>query len=59
MYSDNSKIDYTEKIRNFQAIVDNYNEEISLNYLTKANWDESVFYNNFREQPNFFSTTLH
>jgi hypothetical protein len=59
MYSDKSKIDYTEKIRNFQAIVDNYNEEISLNYLTKANWDESVFYNNFRKQPNFFSTTLH
>lgn len=38
------KIDYTEKIRTFQAIVDNYNEEIALNYLTKANWDETVNY---------------
>jgi hypothetical protein len=35
-------IDYTEKIRNFQAMVDNYNEEIALNYLTKADWDETV-----------------
>lgn len=35
-------IDYTEKIRNFQAMVDNYNEEIALSYLTKADWDETV-----------------
>ena len=42
MNTDESKIDYTEKIRNFQAIVDNYNEEIAFNYLSKANWDESV-----------------
>lgn len=35
-------IDYTEKIRCFQAIVDNYNEEIAFNYMTKAEWDETV-----------------
>jgi hypothetical protein len=35
-------IDYTEKIRNFQALVDNYNEEVALNNLTNANWDEFV-----------------
>lgn len=34
--------DYTQKIRNFQAIVDNYNEEIAFSYLSKTNWDESV-----------------
>ena len=39
---DSNIIDYTDKIRNFQAIVDNYNEEIAFNYLTKADWDESV-----------------
>lgn len=38
----NDQIDYTEKIKNFQAMVDNYNEEIALNYLTKADWDEAV-----------------
>lgn len=37
-----NKIDYTQKIRNFQAIVDNYNEEIAFNYLTKTDWDEVV-----------------
>ncbi len=42
MNSDHSKVDYTEKIRNFQAMVDNYNEEIAFNYLTKTNWDETV-----------------
>ncbi len=39
---DSHKVDYTEKIRTFQAMVDNYNEEIAFNYLSKANWDEAV-----------------
>ena len=54
-------IDYTEKIRTFQALVDNYNEEIALNYLTKANWDEMVnlFFKLFlREQLNYFLMKL-
>jgi hypothetical protein len=42
MENKNSKIDYTEKIRNFQAMVDNYNEEIAYNYLSKSEWDEGV-----------------
>lgn len=40
--SSNDTIDYTEKIRNFQAMVDNYNEEIALSFLTQADWDETV-----------------
>lgn len=36
------EIDYSEKILNFLALTDNYNEEIALNYLTKTNWDETV-----------------
>jgi len=40
--SSNDNIDYTEKIRNFQAMVDNYNEEIALSFLTQADWDETV-----------------
>jgi hypothetical protein len=47
-------IDYTEKIRNFQVMVDNYNEEIALNYLTKADWDETVnIYIEFRKPVNY------
>ena len=37
-----NKIDCTEKIRRFMELVDNYNEEIALNFLTKAEWDENV-----------------
>jgi hypothetical protein len=40
--SSSDNIDYTEKIRNFQAMVDNYNEEIALSFLTQAYWDETV-----------------
>jgi hypothetical protein len=39
-----NKIDFTEKIKLFQSLVDNYNEEIALNYLMKGNWDEIVSY---------------
>jgi hypothetical protein len=37
-----SDFDFTEKVRTFQAMTDNYNEETALNYLQKANWDEAV-----------------
>ena len=33
-------IDYTEKIRSFQHLTDNYNEEEAFTYLEKFNWDE-------------------
>ena len=33
-------IDYTEKIKTFNLLVGNNNEEIALNYLTISNWDE-------------------
>lgn len=35
-------IDYTQKIKNFQSITDNYNEEEALIYLEKFDWDEKV-----------------
>ena len=41
-------IDYTEKIKTFNLLVGNNNEEIALNYLTIANWDENqaaILYN--------------
>jgi len=38
------ELDYTTKIKNFQARIDNYNEEVALEYLMRADWDESVTY---------------
>ena len=41
-------IDYTEKIKTFNLLVGNNNDEIALNYLTIANWDENqaaILYN--------------
>ena len=35
-------IDYTQKIRNFQHITDNYNEDEAFTYLEKFDWDENV-----------------
>ena len=37
-----SEINYNEKIKNFQVMTDNHNEQIALDFLTKNNWDESV-----------------
>ena len=34
--------DYTNKIRKFQHLTDNYNEDEALNYLMEANWDEKA-----------------
>lgn len=34
------EIDYTEKIRLFQNMSDNYNEEIALEYLERNDWNE-------------------
>ncbi len=39
-----SEINYQEKIKNFQVMTDNHNEQFALDYLTKNNWDESVKY---------------
>lgn len=36
------EIDYTERIRSFQMLTDNYNEEVALQYLEKVNWDDKV-----------------
>ena len=36
------EIDYTQKIRNFQHLTDNYNEEEALMYLEKHDWNEKV-----------------
>lgn len=40
---DKESIDYSEKIQTFMAITENINQEIALNYLEKANWDETVY----------------
>lgn len=40
-------IDYTERIRNFMALIENDNEEIAFNYLSKTNWDEAVSHNQY------------
>ena len=37
-------IDYTQKIRNFQHITDNYNEDEAFTYLEKFDWDENVWF---------------
>lgn len=37
-----SDIDYTAKIRTFQTLTDNYNEEQALQYLEEFNWNEMV-----------------
>lgn len=37
-----SDVDYTSKIRKFQHLTDNYNEDEALNYLMEANWDENL-----------------
>lgn len=37
-----NEINYDEKICNFQAITENYDNEIAMNYLTRHNWDETV-----------------
>lgn len=36
------EIDYTERMRSFQMLTDNYNEETALQFLEKANWDDKV-----------------
>jgi len=33
---------YSEKIANFHALTENYDEDLSLKLLEKANWDEGV-----------------
>ena len=38
------EIDYSVKIQNFITMTENNNQEIALNYLQKANWDETVNY---------------
>lgn len=35
-------IDYTTKIRKFQNLTDNYNEEEALYHLQDYDWDEKV-----------------
>lgn len=35
-------IDYTDKIREFQHLTDNYNEDEALTYLEKYDWNEKV-----------------
>lgn len=31
-----------EKLNTFKALVENYNNEIALNYMQKSGWDETV-----------------
>lgn len=45
-------VDYIQKIRNFQNLTDNYNEEEALNYLEKTNWDEKTAAENYKKSKN-------
>jgi len=37
----NSQIE-TEKINTFKALVENYDDNTAITFLSKANWDETV-----------------
>lgn len=37
-----SDVDVIEKIQNFKLLVENNDDEVALNYLTKHNWNEQV-----------------
>ncbi len=45
-------IDYTQKIRNFQNLTDNYNEEEALFHLEKSDWNEKVAADNYKRTKN-------
>ena len=44
------KINYAEKILNFNLIVGNQNEDIAYTYLSKTGWDENKAANLFTEE---------
>ena len=37
-----NEINYDEKIKTFQLITENYDNDIAMNYLSRNNWDEAV-----------------
>ena len=39
-----NEINYSEKINNFKAITENYDEENAIRYLEQNGWDEIVLY---------------
>ena len=57
------KINYAEKILNFNLIVGNQNEDIAYKYLSKTNWDESkaaqIFNEDTKKMEESLSRYLH
>ena len=58
------QLNYAEKIENFKLLVENQDDEIAINYLQKADWDESIAANLYYEEktqiynPETTSTTI-
>ncbi len=58
------ELNYSEKIENFKLLVENQDDELAINYLKKANWDESTAANLYNEErtqiynPETTSTTI-
>jgi len=58
------QLNYAEKIENFKLLVENQDDEIAINYLQKAKWDESIAANLYNEEksliynPESTSTTI-
>ena len=58
------QFNYAEKIENFKLLVENQDDEIAINYLQKAKWDESIAANLYNEEksliynPESTSTTI-
>ena len=58
------ELNYSEKIENFKLLIENQDDEIAINYLQKADWDESTAANLYNEErtqiynPETTSTTI-
>ena len=58
------QLNFAEKIENFKLLVENQDDEIAINYLQKADWDESIAANLYYEEktqiynPETTSTTI-
>ena len=48
------QLNYAEKIENFKLLVENQDDEIAINYLQKADWDESIAANLYNEEKTLF-----
>ena len=52
------KINYAEKISNFNLMVNNQNEDIAYNYLSQTGWDETKAAQLFNDEIKIMEQTL-